>query len=264
MPEGDTIHKTASALDRALSGKTIRSFAAPRVRRDLWPSPGTRIDRVEAMGKNVLMRFGDGRTLVTHMMMTGSWHVYRPGDRWRRDPGSARASIEVADAVAVCFAAPVVEIHTDHTMHDDPRLARLGPDLASPDADLDNAVARLRSLPERGTSVAEALLDQRIANGIGNVLKSETLFVCRVDPFVPARALDDARARSLISAAATLLRRNLGPGPRSTIDGRLAVYGRTGKPCMRCGTRIAARKHGRPSRATYWCPACQPAEAVGA
>src|SRR5687767_990708 len=97
VPEGDTIHKAARVLAGALEGKTLRRFEAKRVRRDLWPQPGTRIAAVEAMGKNLLVRFADGRTLVTHMRMTGSWHVYRPGDRWH--PAAARVSLEVDDAV---------------------------------------------------------------------------------------------------------------------------------------------------------------------
>jgi endonuclease-8 len=257
MPEGDTIHRTAATLRRVLAGRELTGFRAPRLRPPL-PAPGTRVERVEARGKHLLIRFADGRTLHTHMRMNGSWHTYRLGERWRRSPGAARAVLETSEGVAVCFAAPVVELLDDRDLARHPQLSRLGPDLCAPDADLDEAMARLASL-DPATEVGDALLDQRVACGIGNVYKSEVLFASRMDPFAAVGTLDEPTRRGLFETAADLLRRNFEGGPRRTVPEGLAVYDRAGRPCRRCGTAIVSRRQGEDARTTWWCPACQPA-----
>jgi endonuclease-8 len=258
VPEGDTIWKTAATLRRALTGRDLVAFeaAVPLRRR---PTPGHRIGDVEANGKHLLIRFGDNTVLHTHMQMTGSWHVYRAGERWRRSAAAMRVRVATADTEAVCFSAPVVEVLTTREIDRHPRLSRLGPDVTAPAPDVSAAAARLRSLGEREIGVA--LLDQRVAAGIGNVYKSETLFACRVDPFAPVASLDQRTLIELVSTAAQLLRANVErAGPRSTTRaGRLAVYGRAGLGCPRCGTRIASTRQGDHARVTYWCPTCQPA-----
>lgn len=246
MPEGDTIHRSAAALDKALAGRVLTRFEAQRLRFRPFP-PGTVVTGVEARGKHCLVHFDDGRTLHTHMRMTGSWHLYRPGERWRRSRGAARVVLEVDDWVAVCFAAPVVEL-----VSDDPT-AHLGPDLCTPDADVGEAVRRLGELIEPDRTIGDALLDQRVAAGIGNVYKCEACFACGVDPATPVADVDDTTRRHLLDAAGRLLRANLG-----TLDRHPAVYGRAGRPCRRCGTPIRLEKQGRDARLTYWCPACQP------
>lgn len=256
MPEGDTIHRTATTLRAALAGKEVVSFRAPRLGAATIAA-GTTVTAVEARGKHLLVRFDDGRALHTHMQMSGSWHVYRPGERWRGSGAAARVVIDVADAVAVCFRAPVVEILDARAVRSHPRLSALGPDLCSPSADLGEALARLERPPPQ-TPIAVALLDQRVACGVGNVYKSETLFACRVDPFTPLEDLDEATRRALLMKASELLRRNLEGGRRVTYEGGLAVYGRSGRPCRRCGATIRSARQGRPPRTTYWCPACQP------
>lgn len=255
MPEGDTIHRTAAALRAVLAGQRLVRFAAPRVRA-AGPAPGTRVRSVEARGKHLLIAFDGGSVLHTHMQMSGSWHVYRPGERWRRARGAARAILEVPDAVAVCFSAPIVELLDARAVEAHPRLSALGPDLCSPEADLDEALARLRHLPP-GTEVGVALLDQRVACGVGNVYKSETLFACRTDPFARVADLDEPARRALLGTASKLLHRNLEGGPRATYGGGLAVYGRARRPCPRCGTPIRCRRQGDAARTTYWCPTCQ-------
>ncbi len=290
MPEGDTIFRAARALDRILTGRRVVRFelrarpggpaAAARP-----PRPGELVTSVEARGKHLLIAFDGGTTLHTHMQMTGSWHAYRPGEPWKKKPGAARVVVEVAEpaepdvvvAVAVCFSAPVVELVGAPAAH--PRLAALGPDLCRRDADLTEAAARLGRLPG-GTEIGVALLDQRVACGVGNVYKSETLFACGVDPFVPVGALDAGMRRRLLETAARQLQANLdGGGPRTTVatvggataggaGAGLAVYGRAGRPCRRCGARILSRRQGDPAqttyglttygRTTYWCPRCQP------
>lgn len=139
-------------------------------------------------------------------------------------------------------------------------LAHLGPDLCVAGADLDRAVDRMAAIPAPETTVAEVLLDQRVAAGIGNVYKSEVLWACRVDPFTPIERVDGATRRRLVDRAHRLLLANLGGGPRTTVPGppgSLAVYGRAGRPCPRCGTPISSRRHGEQARRTFWCPRCQ-------
>ena len=264
MPEGDTIHRAARTLHRALAGRTLTRFEAPRlVHRPFLP--GTVVLGAESRGKHCLIHFDDGRSLHTHMRMTGSWHLYRPGERWRKKAAAARVWLEVAPDgerdgwVAVCFAAPVVDLvegddagreGTDPTAH-------LGPDLCRPDADLDEAVARLGRLSPADREIGDALLDQRIANGVGNVYKCEVCFLCGLDPFTPVGDVDPALRRRLIETSATLLRANLDRSARVTVEGGVAVYGRRDQPCRRCGTPIAWRPQGPQARGTYWCPTCQ-------
>jgi endonuclease-8 len=164
--------------------------------------------------------------------------------------------IEVDGWVAVCFSAPTVE-WLGGGAGADARLAHLGPDLCRPDADLDEAARRLATIPATATEIGVALLDQRVAAGIGNVYKSETLFVAGVDPFAPVSDLSPATRRRLIANAARLLRANLDGPRRRTVPGGLAVYGRTGRPCRRCATPIRGRRQGEQARMTYWCPTCQ-------
>ncbi len=260
MPEGDTIHRTARTLHAALAGRTLVRFEAPRLRFRPFPE-GTVVEEVEAKGKHCLVHFDDGRVLHTHMRMTGSWHLYRPGERWRKQPGAARVVLEVAPTadkegwVAVCFAAPVVELVDERT---GPVADHLGPDLCRLDADLDEAARRLGALPA-ATELGDALLDQRVAAGIGNVYKSEACFAARLDPFTPVGEIGTALRRRLLETASRQLRANLGGGERVTVAGGLAVYGRRDQPCRRCGTTIAWRPQGPQARGTYWCPTCQPA-----
>jgi endonuclease-8 len=260
VPEGDTIWKTAATLRRALAGRELVGFEA-RVPLRRRPSLGASVRDAEARGKHLLVRFGDDTVLHTHMGMHGTWHVYRAGDTWRRHRAAMRVALATAETQAVCFSAPVVELLTARELEADPRLTRLGPDLAAPEPDLDAAAERLAGL--RGVEIGTALLDQRVAAGIGNVYKSEVLFACRVDPFAPVNSLDDAIRAHLLSTASRLLRANAERGgPRATTSsGRLAVYGRAGLGCPRCGERIVSARRGEHARVTYWCPRCQPATA---
>lgn len=251
MPEGDTIHRTAAALDRALAGKELVRFDAPRLIVAPFP-PGAIVEGAAAIGKHCLIRFDDGRTLRTHMRMTGSWHLYRPGERWRKRPGAMRALVAVEDWVAVCFAAPEVELVTEVHATD-----HLGPDLCVAEPDVALAARLLVELSPADREIGDALLDQRIACGVGNVWKSETLFVERVDPFAPVGALTGEQRVALLRTAALLLREQVErPG------GSRQVYGRRGQPCRRCGSAIAWRPQGPHRRGTYWCPSCQTLDTV--
>ena len=266
MPEGDTLHRTAARLRPALVGRPLERFDAPRTPRP-HPAAGTTIDAVDAVGKHLLVAFADGWRLRTHLRMSGSWHLYPAGARWQKPAHLARAVLVVPEWEAVCFSAPVVVLERAAPTDADrppggapPTLAHLGPDLCAVDADVDLAVERLAAIPEPGTSIAEALLDQRVAAGIGNVYKSEVLWACRVDPFTPVADVDPATRRRLLERAHRLLLGNLTTTARTTVagpPGSVAVYGRARRPCRACGTPIRVRRHGDQARSTYWCPRCQ-------
>jgi endonuclease-8 len=247
VPEGDTIHRAASTLDRVLAGRPLVRFDAPTIAYRPF-GPDTVVEGAEARGKHCLIHFDDGRTLRTHMRMNGSWHVYRPGERWRRPRGAMRALVVVPEWEAVCFAAPVVELTC--TTEAGLAVEHLGPDLVEPDADLDLAVARMEG---RGGPIGDALLDQRVAAGIGNIWRNEACFACGVHPDTPLDEVPVALRRRLLEVAAKQLR-------ASTASARAVpmVYGRAGEPCRRCGTPIAWARAGEHLRGIYWCPACQP------
>ncbi len=254
MPEGDTIARAAIRLDRALTGRTLTRVEIRRATR--VPAVGVRVLAVESIGKHLMIRFDDGNTLHTHMQMSGEWHVMRSGEKWRK-PGHAARVVLVTDdgSEAVCFDAPVVQVGPTRRERD--WVGHLGPDLCRADADLDAAVRRFEEL-DPGTELGVALLDQRVACGVGNVYKSDVCFVVGVDPFTPVSAVDAAMRRALIETAARLLQANLGNARRVTFAGGLAVYGRAGRPCRRCGTLVLSRRQGEQARTTYWCPTCQP------
>jgi len=234
-----------------LAGKTLARFEAPRLAGS-GPVAGTAIDGVEAKGKYLLVHFGDGTTLETHMKMSGSWHLYRVGERWQRSRRAVRALIETTEGwQAVCFNAPVVELVRRRTGP-----THLGPDLTSPDPDLEVAVERF-GLAEASTPIAVALLDQRICCGVGNVYKSEVLHAECLAPQTPVVEVPIELRRTLVTTAHVLLRRNLGGGPRVTVPGGLAVYGLAGESCRRCGATIQRVVQGEHARSTYWCPGCQ-------
>jgi len=254
MPEGDSILRAARALAARLDGKTLAEGSSPAL-------VGKRVVKVEAQGKNLLVHFDDGRALRTHLRMTGSWDVYARGERWRRPAHRARAVLATDDAVCVCFAAPVVE------MVPSARSLGLGPDVLAPDFDAAAAVARLRTRPD--LPIGEALLAQALVAGIGNIYKSETLFLERVSPFVTVAELDDARLAALLARARRLMLRSViapAGGRRTTSGaargfGRYNVYKRTGLPCPHCGGKIAVERQGprETARTTYYCPSCQAA-----
>jgi endonuclease VIII len=257
MPEGDTLFRTAAGLRPYLVGRDIRAAraqgpgAVPQVARII----GRRVDAVEAQGKNLLIRFDGGLELRTHLRMNGSWHRYRPGERWRRPPSRARLVLEVDGAVAVCFDAPVVELFESRAAVVHPSLSRLGPDLLGATFDADEAIRRLRHPDRRSISISAALLDQRALAGIGNIWRNETLWAEQVDPFAAVEDVDDGTLGRLVATARRLLvdSARLAPGRAP-----MRVYRRTGRPCPRCGTSIrSAPLSAESPRTTYWCPTCQ-------
>jgi endonuclease-8 len=273
MPEGDAIYRTARTLNRALAGGTVVRFesvfpALTRVHDDT-PITGRAVDRVEAAGKHVLMHFSGGLILRTHMRMNGSWHIYRPGERWQRPCRDMRIVVATASYEAVAFTVPVAEWLEER----DGVLREMGPDLLGGSFDEDEALRRVRA--RNHDAIADVLLDQRVVAGIGNVYKSEVLFVCRVNPFAPAHGVADGDVRRALQTARRLMQANVSSlGGITTYLGyrrasgrdaaeRRYVYGRAGKPCRVCGTLVRVRPQGPHARLTYWCPRCQPDREVG-
>ena len=257
MPEGDTIHRAAARLRPVLAGAPLVDFAAPRLRPP-FPAAGHPIGAVEARGKHLLIHFGDGYVLHTHMRMSGEWHVVARS----QIPPRGRAIVTVEDAVAVCRRAPVVEVLDEAALRRHPALRRLGPDLTVTGVDLDEAVARIATHAVHGEGIGDVLLDQRPACGIGNVIMNETCFIERLHPTTPVERVDLDGRRRLYATAHDLLVRNVALPRRTTVPraplGSLYVYDRGGRACRRCGTRIEGGRTGRDARATWWCPSCQP------
>jgi endonuclease VIII len=275
MPEGDTIFRAARTLHRALAGKIITRFESvfPALTRihDDTPITGRTMEGVESVGKHVLMRLSDGLILRTHMRMNGSWHIYRPGEGWQRSARDMRIVIGSQDFEAVGFNIPVAEFIKARDLERHEELRQLGPDLLADDFDGAEAAKRTRERPS--LDIGDALLNQRVMAGIGNVYKSEVLFLCGVNPFRAVATIPDADLQRVIETARTLLHANVSTGlaPMTTYTGyrrttrrddpteRLWVYGRARMPCRRCGAPILVKPQGSDARLTYWCPTCQPA-----
>lgn len=276
MPEGDTIFRSARALGRALGGKIITGFrsAYPLLTRfhDDTPLTGQTVEQVESRGKWLLMNFSGGGTLATHMLMSGSWHIYRPGEQWQKPRSAARIVIENAEYLAIGFNVPVAEMHTAQTLSRDQRFPKQANDLLSGEFDADAALERVLAFPDE--EIGDVLLHQRVMAGVGNVFKSEVCFVAGIHPFARVGTLTRAEVQRVIRVARRQLGANVmedsgdlivtwrGAGRRTTHRSdpteSLSVYGRNGEPCRKCGARIRRRIQGFDARVTFWCPACQP------
>jgi endonuclease-8 len=287
MPEGDSIFRAARSMHRVLAGHVVTRFETAYAHLDRVnvdsPIAGRTIERVESAGKHLLIVFGapNARTvrvgeesgdliLRTHMRMNGSWHLYRHGEKWWRGPQAMRVRIDTADWVAVAFNVPVAEFVTAKELATTDPVAKLGPDLLGREFDRDEAVRRL--IASAHQPIAMSLLDQRLVAGIGNIYKSEVLFLAGVNPFTPVSAVPKETLERAMDLARGLLKDNVidGTSPRiqtyrnlrmtnraSGHDQSLWVYGRAGKPCRNCGTPIEMKKMGVEARSTYWCPLCQ-------
>jgi endonuclease-8 len=274
MPEGDAIFRSARTLHRVLAGHTVTRFETAYAHLDRvdvdTPIAGRIVERCEAAGKHLLIVFSGDLILRTHMRMNGSWHVYRHGERWWRGPQAMRVRIDTADWVAVAFDVPVAEFVTPRELATTDPVAKLGPDLLKPEFDRAEAVRRIVASGAR--PIAMTLLDQRIVAGIGNVYKSEVLFLAGVHPETPSSAVPAAALEGMMDIARGLLKDNVVEGTAAAIqtfrnlrqtnraadhDQNLWVYGRRGKPCRQCGAPIEMRKMGIEARPSFWCPRCQ-------
>lgn len=276
MPEGDTIFRAARTLNRALAGSAVTGFETqlPQLSRVDYDSPlqGRVVDKVDATGKWMRIWFSGDLILLTHMLMSGSWHIYRPGERWQRPRIQMRVVIQTKDYVAVAFQVPVAEFHTVATLERHRSVQNLGPDVLGAEFDQAAAADQLRSRPDLETGVA--LLRQSLIAGLGNVFKSEVCFASGVNPFRLVGTLSANELSSLMSNARkfmlsnvsdtagdaivtyTGLRRTTG---RADPSARLWVYKRAGEPCRQCGSVVLSRKQGEDARISFWCPRCQPA-----
>jgi endonuclease-8 len=267
MPEGDTLARAAATLHAALAGQVVTAFTAQLApvasAAETCGLGGRVVERVVARGKHLIVMFSGGVLLRSHLRMHGSWHLYRPGERWRRSPSRMRLRLDTAAWSAVAFDVYDAELVAAETLEGVRTLAALGPDLARPDVDLAAAASRLHAAGAR--PIAEALLDQRIVAGLGNVYRSEVLFLARQSPFVAAGAIDRSAIDALVRISADLLRVNVARprGGRVTTGRRapgeaLWVYRRGGLPCRRCGTAVQSAATPESGRRIYWCPRCQP------
>jgi endonuclease-8 len=262
MPEGDTIHRAARTLHTALAGRTVTGFETVLPRLARVEITGRTVEGVEAAGKNLLMHFSGDLHLRTHMRMNGSWHIYKPGERWQKPRGDMRIVLETDAWVAVAFNVPVAELHDSHSLERQDDLRNIGPDLLGEDFDLDEARRRIRS---RGDcEIADVILNQRVVSGIGNEYKSEVLFMARVSPFARVDTLSDEQLDRIVKTARRVMMANVAKRSPARITtfhldprSKQYVYSRGGKPCLRCGTTIQYAKQGADVRGTYWCPGCQ-------
>lgn len=266
MPEGDTIYRAARTLQAALAGRVVTHFESvfshlARVDHEA-PVAGRTIERVVSEGKHLIMDFSGDLHLRTHMRMHGSWHIYKPGERWRKRHSDMRIVIGTAEWVAVAFNVPVAEFHDAGSLARQDDLLNLGPDFLGETFDFDEALRRIRL---RGAEeIADVLLNQRVVAGIGNEYKSEVLFVARISPFARVDTLTGEQLLHILETARKLMvanvtKRSSGRVTTFRLDPsqQQYVYGRGGQPCRRCGTRIQYAKQGKDARGTYWCPKCQ-------
>ncbi|HEY1959193.1 MAG TPA: DNA-formamidopyrimidine glycosylase family protein [Polyangiaceae bacterium] len=268
MPEGDTLARIAITLREALAGQRVEHFRSPIPALRDTGLEGRTIESVESRGKHLLIRFDDGRTLHTHLRMSGEWLLFPRAGPTARD----LVAIETSDRAAVlrrrpgAGAPPIVRLLSEDALRRDRVLRSLGPDVLASDFDAHEAARRLRASIR--PTIAEALLDQRDVAGIGNEWKSELLFLSGIDPRTPPSDVSDARWLELLGRARELLTKNVSRGKsgRFAIVGRASrfapgpskwVYGRAGRPCLRCGAPIRFLRQGLDRRSTYHCPRCQ-------
>ncbi|MFE1403610.1 DNA-formamidopyrimidine glycosylase family protein [Streptomyces sp. NPDC058770] len=269
MPEGDTVLQTARRLHAALADRVLTRSDLRVPRFATADLTGRTVLDVISRGKHLLTRIEGGLTLHSHLRMDGSWQVYAPGERWRGGPAhQIRGVLANADRTAVGYRLPVLELL--RTREEERAVGHLGPDLLGPDWDPDTALRNL--LTDSSRPLGEALLDQRNLAGIGNVYKAELCFLARATPWLPIGELPAATASRLVTTAKQLLEANRDRPVRTTTTTttstrtgvvarphgskvRLWVYGRTNRPCLRCGTPIRMAEQG--ARPTYWCPHCQ-------
>ncbi len=287
MPEGDTIYRAARAMQRAIGGKVVTGFETGLAKiarvNDDTPLVGRMVEKVESRGKWCLVYFSGDLILVTHMLMSGSWHLYRAGEKWWMGKERMRVVIRAGEGdaawQAVAFNVPVVEFHTARSLERTSQVPKLGPDLLSDEFTVEGGIARLVAFGEEHpeAEIAVVLLNQRVLAGLGNVYKSEVAFAAGVNPFRAMRTITEREREVMVEKSQQWMKANVVDGSSSTggdqivtysgnrrttgrmdREERLWVYGRQGMECRRCGATVMMRKQGEQARSTYWCPGCQP------
>jgi endonuclease VIII len=277
VPEGDTIFRAARTLHRALAGQSVTSFESvlphlTRVDEDDRVVART-IEKVTAAGKWLLIYFSGDLILLSHMLMSGSWHIYRPGEKWQRSRFQMRVLIGTPKMIAVGFNIPVAEFHNAASLDRRDGFHSLGPSFLTPKFDESEMISRLRSRPD--LEIGVGLLAQSLISGIGNVYKSEVCFACGVNPFRKIASLTEQDLQRVVRQARKMMLSNVQDGSKDGIvtylpmrrttgrfspSERLWVYRRAGEPCRRCGGIIMSHKQGIDARTSFWCPSCQPME----
>jgi endonuclease-8 len=279
MPEGDTIYRSARALQKALAGRVVTGFDTGVAKlasvNDDTPIVDRIVERVEARGKWCLIFFSGDLILVSHMLMSGSWHIYRVGEKWFLPRSKMRVAITCGEMQSVLFNAQIAEFHTERSLLRSSQVPKLGPDILAGGFTVERGVAALR---ERATSypedeIAVVLLNQRVMAGLGNVYKSEVAFAAGVNPFRAMQTITQSEMETMVEVSQRYMKANVNEGAGDGIvtysgnrrttnamdkSDRLWVYGRQGQECRRCGAAIEMRKQGEAVRSTYWCPVCQP------
>jgi endonuclease-8 len=266
-------------MQRALVGKVVTGFETglaklARVNDDA-PLVGRVVEKVESRGKWLLVYFSGDLILVTHMLMSGSWHLYRAGEKWWMGRSKMRVVIRTADWEAVAFNVPIAEFHTAVSLERSSEVPKLGPDILSEGFTVEDGVARLAAfgLENPDAEIAVVLLNQRVMAGLGNVYKSEIAFAAGVNPFRAMRTITPREMEKMVELAQRYMKANVADGKGDGIvtyagnrrtthamdrEERLWVYGRQGQECRRCGAAVMMRRQGVQARSTYWCPECQP------
>jgi endonuclease-8 len=244
MPEGDSLHRAARRLQVLVGERVEVETPHPRaaVKGLAERLDGRRLEHVEAVGKNLLLRFDGGLVLRSHLRMKGRWRVERRGTARAGKPWLV---LRGAEHEAVLWGGPVLELVT--SCH----LRGSGPDILGEPPDFETMLARLRAGPQE-RELGDALLDQRLVAGIGNLWKAETLWEARVSPWRRLAEVDDAELQAVLEAAHRLMRTSLG-GRRPP----RRVYRHAGRPCPRCGGIVLSAPQGESARTAYWCPGCQ-------
>jgi len=260
MPEGDTIYRAARSVRRALQDQRI-VLAAGRREVGAEGLQGTTVRGVESRGKHLLIHFDNRQVVHSHLGMTGAWHIYPRDHEWYKPRAQAGIQLSTQRHDVVCFTPDLLEVVDDVRLRRHPYLNRLGPDLLGPPIADEVFLPRMRS--QRNAAIGEVVMNQTVVCGIGNVYKSEILFLEQLHPRTSVSTLSDERLLQLRDRSRQLMCRNLENGPRRTRfradEQFLWVYGRRGESCLKCGTTIRMIRQGDKARSTYYCPACQPA-----
>lgn len=252
MAEGDTILRLARRFEQTIVGQTVAASAPnPRGKAaGIERLDGRCLEAVEARGKHFLLFFGE-LSLHSHLGMNGGWHIYRHGARWRRPRASSWAVLSSDNWDAVQFGGTTLQVMTTPRLRRHPQIAGLGPDILAEQFEEDAAVAAIRADPTR--TLGDALLDQHLVAGIGNIFKSEACFAAKVDPWRAVGDLSEAELREVLAAARGLMLDAVSNGGRYPFK----IYKRRQGACPRCRGRISSRGQGDANRTTYWCPRCQ-------
>jgi endonuclease VIII len=254
MAEGDSILRLARRIHDGLAGERV-TVRAPGARRPAGlpcaAIDGGLLESAESRGKHLILHFADGLALHSHLGMRGTWHLYAEGESWRRPASQAWVTLSTGRIDAVNFGGSTMRIARESQLRRDPRLARLGPDLLADDFDVEDAIRRMRGVGPTA-ELGDALLDQTLVAGIGNIFKSEGCFAARIDPRARLGSLSDPELGSVLDLTRELMLAAVGSGRQPG-----SVYRRAARPCRRCGSAIRSGAQGDSARVSYWCPSCQ-------